>query len=204
MPLFLIWVRDSLVIILTAGAAALAARCLALIATRLWLMAGDARTRRLRLQYQPVVAGLADPRTAGMSLSALSKVPKAHRHVVGALLLDSMRVTSGDYVDQLRTGISALGLVDVWKQQLGSRQWWERTEAAHALGLLRKPGISVTLLPLLDDRHESVRAAAVGALGLAGDPTVIPALLSRLSDESRHQRVRIIEALQQLGADVGP
>jgi len=204
MPLFLIWVRDSLVIILTAGAVALALLFLALIATRLWLMAGDARRRRLTAQYQPVVAALSDAGTAGAALATLGKVPKAHRPVVGALLLDAMRVTSGDYVDQLRAGVSVLGLVDVWRQQLASRHWWERADAAHALGLLRKPGISSTLLPLLDDPHETVRAAAVGALGLTGDPQVIPALLSRLSDESRHQRIRIIEALQQFGSDVGP
>jgi hypothetical protein len=204
MPLFLLWFRDSLVIILSAGAAALALVFLGLVATRLWLMARDARTRRLKAQYQPVVAALGDPATAGASLATLGKIPKSHRRIVGALLLDAMRVTSGDYVDQLRTGVSVMGLVDEWIRQLGSRQWWERADAAHALGLLRKPGISAALLPLLDDPHESVRAAAVGALGLSGDPQVIPALLARLSDESRHQRIRIVEALQQFGTDVGP
>jgi HEAT repeat protein len=204
MPLFLIWVRDSLVVILTIGAAALGLLFLALVATRLWLMSVDARTRRIKARYRPTVAALGDTAEAGAALAALGKTPKSHRRIVGGLLLDAMRVTSGDYVDQLRTGVSVMGLVDLWRDQLASRHWWERADAAHALGLLRKPGMSVALVPLLDDPHESVRAAAVGALGLAGDPQVIPALLTRLSDESRHQRIRIIEALQQFGSDVGP
>jgi hypothetical protein len=204
MPLFLIWVRDWLVVILMAGAAALGLLFVSLVLTRLWLMAGDARARRRRTRYLPVVAALGDRATAGAALAALGTVPRAHRAAVGRLLLEAMRVTSGEYVDQLRTGASTLGLIDVWRQQLTSRKWWRRAEAAQALGLLRKPGISDVLLPLLDDPHEDVRAAAVGALGLAGDPLVIPALLARLADESRHQRVRIIEALQQFGTEVGP
>lgn len=204
MSLFLLWVRDSLVQILVVASIALALVFLALIGTRLWLMGRDARTRRLHDRYQPVVAALGDRATAGTALASLAHAPASHRTIVGALLLDAMRVTSGDYVDRLRTGASTLGLVEAWRRQLGSRRWWERAEAAQALGLLRKPAICDALMPLLDDPSEDVRAATVTALGLAGDPRFIPALLARLADETRHQRVRIIEALQQFGAEVGP
>jgi HEAT repeat protein len=56
------------------------------------------------------------------------------------------------------------------------------------------------LTTALDDQVDEVRAAAVEALGLIADPVAIPELVARLGEQSRHQRVRLVQALQQFGS----
>lgn len=204
MPVFLLYVRESLWTVLLVGLAVLGVLLLALIATRLWIKAQTLRHRSLAARYQPLVEALAEPSMSPQALTQLLRAPRRHLDVIGALILRPLTVTSGQAVDYLRAGATTLGLEKRWRQGLRSSRWWDRADAAHALGLIRKPGISQEILRLMDDPHEEVRAAAVAALGWLADPATVPALLQRLTDETRHQKVRIIEALQHAGAAAGP
>lgn len=204
MPAFLLQVRELLWTVLLTGLAALGLLLLALIATRLWIKTRTLRQHRLTTRYQPLVEALAEPSTAAQAIAQLLRAPRQHLDVIGALILRPLAVTSGQGVDYLRAGATTLGLERRWREGLRSPRWWDRADAAHALGLIRKPGISQEILRLMDDPHEEVRAAAVAALGWLADPATVPALLERLTDETRHQKVRIIEALQHAGAAAAP
>jgi HEAT repeat protein len=163
-----------------------------------------ARRRRLISRYQPLVDQLLGPTPPTDAAAILSSTRPRHHAVVADLLLNALRVATGDIVDRLREVVQALGLVDRWRGTLDDRRWWRRSEAARALGLLREPSARDRLTAALDDPHEEVRAAAVDALGRIGDPQSIPALLTRLSDESRHQRTRVVEAIRQQGVSAVP
>ena len=163
-----------------------------------------ARRRRLIARYQPLVDQLLGPSPPADAAAILAATRPRHHGVVADLLLNALRMSTGDIVVRLRDVARALGLVDRWRQALDDRRWWRRSEAARALGLLREPYARERLTAALDDPHEEVRAAAVDALGRIGDPQTIPALLTRLGDESRHQRTRVVEAIRKQGVSALP
>ena len=205
LPTYLLTLRGFLRLMLAGGAALLVAVFLALIAVRLFEQHRARRKCRLEKRYRAAADALVDPERAPDALHHLSRCPRRHRDVIGHLLLARLRVTSGDAVEALRHAAAAIRLDVRWRRALGSRRWWERAEAAMALGLIRQAGAGGEILRLLDDRHEQVRAAAVTAAGWLADPEAIAPLLAQLANETRHQRVRIIEALQHFGAEAaGP
>ncbi len=196
--------REALWTILLSGLALLGALFIGLVLIRLWLKLQAWRRTRLDALYTSLVHDLTNPATAGAAMQALAKAPRRHLDVIGRLVLKPLALTEGQVVDYLRAGATTIGLERHWRQGMRSRRPWERAESVHALGLLRKPGFAAEVVPLLGDPHEDVRAAAVGALGWLADPGSVPALLVGLSDETRHQKVRIVEALQGVGEPAGP
>lgn len=78
-----------------------------------------------------------------------------------------------------------------------SEKAWVRRGAAKALGELSVSQASKILLPLLDDRDESVRASAVIALGKLGAPDAAPGLL-RVLDTPDLADTRRLEILRTL------
>jgi hypothetical protein len=162
------------------------------------------RRRRLIARYQPLVDQLLGPAPPADCAAILTATRPRHHAVVADLLLNALRVSTGEIVARIRDVVRALGLIDRWRRALDDRHWWHRSEAARALGLLREPSARERLTAALDDPHEEVRAAAVDALGRIGDPQTIPALLTRLADESRHQRTRVVEAIRQQGVSALP
>jgi hypothetical protein len=163
-----------------------------------------ARRRRLVARYQPLVDQLLGPSPPADCAKILSATRPRHHALVADLLLNALRVSTGEIVGRLREVLQALGLVDRWRRTLDDRRWWRRSEAARALGLLREPSARDRLTAALDDPHDEVRAAAVDALGRIGDPRTIPELLTRLADESRHQRARVVEAIRKQGVTALP
>jgi HEAT repeat protein len=156
------------------------------------------RRQRLLGLYRPLVdATLSGD---GDALDRLTASPARHRAIVSALLLEPLRVTGGQATTRARAAAEALGLIDQWTDQLDDRRWWTRAEAARALGLVKCADVVPALAAALDDPFDEVRAGAVESLGLIADPRAIPDLIARLADQSRHQRVRLVHALQQFGA----
>lgn len=158
------------------------------------------RRRRLRARYGPLLSAVLHDADPAGALERLRTVPPRHLPVVGGLLLEPLRNVKGGIADRSRAAAAALGLTAVWEAALRDRRWWIRTDAAHALGLVRQGAAVDVLIVALDDPVEEVRAAAVEALGRIADPVAVPELVARLADGSRHQRVRLVEALQQFGA----
>ena len=160
---------------------------------------------QLRTRYQPAVdAVLAaqDPTQLEAAITGLLGVPRRYIRHIGAMLIKPLRVASGSPVDSARAAAVRLGLIDRWTRDLDAHAWWRQADAALALGLVRAEDSLKRLLPLLEDPHGEVRAAAVEALGHLGDPACVPALLAALPDASRHQRARVVEAIRELGPSI--
>lgn len=192
--------RNVLIPFILGGSAFLLLLLALLVGQRLVRAAIGARRRSLVSRYGPIIdqaLGSESPQ----AFEAATRIPRRHRPLIASLLLAPLHVVRGGYATRAAQLADRLGLVDGWHNDLQSRHWWHRSEAALALGLLRDQASVPALLGLLDDEHEQVRAAAIDALGQTGDPSAIAALLSRLSDPTRHERARLVEALRAFGAD---
>ena len=159
---------------------------------------GFRRRQRLLSRYRPLVADVL--RGDDQSLETLVGSPRKHHAIISSLVLEPLRVSSGQATSRALAASQAMGFVDDWKAQLTDRRWWVRAEAARALGLVRCPDVVTALAQALDDHYDEVRASAVESLGAIGDSRAVPDLVSRLADQSRHQHVRLVHALQQFGS----
>lgn len=204
MTLWLDRFRDLLLPFLAALAALLVVLFAWLIVSRAALALADAWRRRIVSQYRPAVDALTGPAPAPEALERLARSPRRHHAIVAGLVIEALRVTTGEIVPRLREAIDGLGLIRRWRAQVSDRRWWVRADAARALGLVRDLEALDSLVGALDDPHEEVRAAVVDALGRLADPRAIPALLARLPDQSRHQRARMVEAICRMGPAVVP
>lgn len=191
--------RDALVPFLIGGAALLLAMLVVLVAQRLIRAAAEVRHRSLTERYRGIVqSALAEE---SLALDALTGIPVRHRGIAAELVLATLRVVRGAQTERARAIAERLQLTAGWREDLRSRFWWHRSEAALALGLLRDREAVALLTPLLDDDHEQVRAAAIDALGQIGDPAAIEPLLQSMSEPTRHERARVVQALRGFGED---
>ena len=190
--------RDALVPFLIGGTAILLIMLAVLIGQRLIRAAADARHRSLTARYRPAIdRALADD--SPQALEAIAGIPGRHRRVAAELVLGTLRIVRGVQNDRAQAIADRLGLIPDWREDLESRFWWHRSEAALALGLVRDRAAVARLTPLLDDDHEQVRAAAIDALGQIGDTSAIAPLLARMSEPTRHERARVVQALRAFG-----
>ena len=88
--------------------------------------------------------------------------------------------------------------VDTLIQQLHSRDWMTRCDAARLLGQSRDPRAVDALLPDLSDSDWRVRRNAAQALGALGDQRATEALLQALQDRTLTVRQRAIVALGRI------
>lgn len=204
MTLWLDRVRDLLLPFLAALAATLVLLFAWLILRRAALALHAMWRHAIVARYRPAVDALTGPAPPPRTVERLARSPRRHHAVIADLIIDALRVTTGEIVPRLREAIDALGLIREWRARVSDRRWWVRAGAVRALGLARDPDALPLLAGALDDPHEEVRAAAVDALGWLADPRAIPALLARLSDQSRHQRARMVEAICRMGRSVAP
>ena len=191
-------VRQVLVPFLVIGTALLLALLVLLVGQRLMRAAAGVRRAALSRQYRPVISAALDS-DARAPLDALAKTPVRHRGIVAELLLATLRVVRGEPTERAAEVAERVQLSPGWRADLNSRRWWHRSEAALALGLVRDRQSVATLVSLLDDDHEQVRAAAIDALGEIGDVAAVPALLARMDDRKRLERTRVVQALRALG-----
>ncbi len=190
--------RDALVPFLIGGTALLLLMLAVLIVQRLIRAAGEARHRSLTARYRPVIdRALGDD--SPLALDATQGIPGRHRHIATELVLAALRVVKGAQTGRALAIAERLKLLPGWRDDLASRFWWHRSEAALALGLLRDREAVAQLTRLLDDDHEQVRAAAIDALGQIGDTTAIAPLLARMGEPTRHERARVVQALRGFG-----
>ena len=162
------------------------------------------RNRRVQHRYRALVDTVLEVEEHHGASEMLGRAPRRHRPIIAALMLAPLGSLSGPPVERARDLARALGLVGAWRDQLSDRRWWRRADAARALGLIGERSAWAGLIAALDDAHEEVRASAVESLGRLADPRAVPELLARMPHQSRHQRVRIVEALRALGREAGP
>jgi hypothetical protein len=162
------------------------------------------RRSRLRAAYRRLIDDALYGADAAAALERLRRAPGPHAPVIASLILEPLRVAEGGITDRAREAAQALGLVRHWMADVQHRRWWVRANAARALGLLKYRPAVAALIRALDDPFEDVRAAAVEALGAIRDESAIPELIVRLREQSRHQRVRLVQALRQFGSAAVP
>lgn len=196
--------RRLLIPFLAGGTVLVAGLCAFVIVQRGLRELAFQRQQRLKARYRPAIDALIGSTPAPDALRDLLAAPHRHRALIGSLLLAPLRIVTGEPIARARAAADALDLTPHWRQMLRDRRWWQRADAARALGLLRAPDSLAALEPLLDDAHEEVRAAAVEAMGRLADPAAIPLLLARLHDQTRHQTARLVEALRAFGPPVTP
>lgn len=192
--------RDLLVPFLAAGAGVLVLLLMILVGQRLIRAAAEARRQTLIERYRPLVTAALSSESPE-AIDAAAAIPGRHRPIVARIVLRRLRLVRGSQNDRARAISEQLYLNESWREQLRSRLWWRRSEAALALGLVRDFQSVPLLTPLLDDDHEQVRAAAIDALGQIGDRDAIAPLLARLGDPTRHERARLVQALRAFGED---
>ena len=202
MILWLDRLRDLLLPLLLVLASALLLTLAWLVSWRVVLRIHAVWRGQVITRYRPLVDSVVGPSPSPDALERLARSPQRYRDAIASLIIDALRLTTGEIVPRLRDAVNALGLIDRWRVGLYHRHWWVRAESARALGLVRDASAVEELIAALDDAHEEVRAAAVDALGRIADGRAIPALLARLPDESRHQRARLVEALRRQGPGI--
>lgn len=161
------------------------------------------RHERLTLAYQPDLDHAVNGSDSGAP-ARLVQSPRRHRHAIGVQLIGMLRAFAGPAIGRARGLAQSLGCTERWRLDLGSWRWWRRAEGARSLGVIQERSTLDAIVPLLDDRHPEVRAAAIEALGAMQDPRAVPALLATLHAQAGHQRVRIIDALKRIGDPAGP
>ncbi len=182
------------------GAAIVFAVLLTLLLVQRWVRSlAEARRARFAARYQPIIErvlqGAADARDEFVLRRAARRTPS----VIGQLLVAPLSALSGSPVANAAAFAQAAGLDHWWRRESRQRSWWRRTEAVRALGLINDRSAFDVIAAAFDDPHEEVRAAAASAAGRLADVRAAVPLLARLPDESRHQRVRVIDALRQIG-----
>jgi len=198
---FALQVRALLYPFLMVVSAALGALLLALLVHRVGVAWLSRRRARLAARYQPLVDRLLLPAPDLAALDALAQAPPRHREVIATLLLAPLVVTTGETRRVVHEACARLELDRVWRAALDGRRWWRRAEAARALGAIADPVAFASILRLLEDDHEEVRAAAVDALGSFQDARALPSLTALLALPWRHQRARVVEAIRRHGAE---
>ena len=122
-------VHDALVPFLAVGATTLLALLALLIGQRLFRAAAELRRQSLKARYRPVIdaaLGAASPE----ALEAVKRIPGRHRRIAADLVLATLRVVRGTSNERARGLADHLDLSDRWREDLTSRGWWHRSEAA--------------------------------------------------------------------------
>lgn len=194
--------RQVLVPFLIGAGGTLTALLVWLIVQRLIRGRLTSRLRRLQAECRPLIDRVVDGDPA-LAIAQLTGATRQRRRVAGNLLLSQLRALAGQPIVSGREFALAVGLISIWRGDLGDGRWWRRADAVRALGALQEVSAYSDLIATLDDPNEEVRAAAAESLGRLGDVNAVAELLARLPEQSRHQRVRIVEALRALGRQGG-
>ena len=175
-----------------------------LVAQRAIRSSIERRRALLQSRFQPLVDRWLSERATAEDRERLLRLGRGSPLLLGRMIVAPLLSLSGGPVE-LGAGLAVeAGVAEAWRRDLRHRLWWRRAEAIRSLGVMRDAGSFLAMAMALDDSHEEVRAAAVEALGRLGDLRAVPELLARLPEQSRHQRVRVVDALRALGPDGGP
>jgi HEAT repeat protein len=138
------------------------------------------------LDSEPVRAMLDDssPKVRRAAVLAYCAIAREQAIARAIALLDDTRleVRAGAVAALVRYGglDGVLACADQLKRMLVSPDIAEREQSAWVLGEVGVPTFCRPLLPLFDDKAESVRLAAIHAAGKLKSPELVPALLAQL------------------------
>ncbi|MBI3005556.1 MAG: HEAT repeat domain-containing protein [Ignavibacteriales bacterium] len=114
-------------------------------------------------QYEILLAPLKD------KLEKMSKGKRSlNRKAVKLALIDFAKDVAGETSDRLVYFCYSLGLVDDEIKLLESKNWWDRAQAAHDLGVLKARRAVTPLAKTLEDENPDVRIQAMQSLVILG------------------------------------
>lgn len=119
----------------------------------------EAREEALPMYYESLLGQI----KSGLSWSTPAR-KRLHRSVIRSVLLDFSSDLSGESMNRLQYFFASLEFIRDELDQLKSRKWWHRAQAARDLGLLGSPSAAEALMALLEDGHADVRNQAMQSL----------------------------------------
>jgi hypothetical protein len=142
---------------------------------------------------------LLNPSEVGYLLSA---VKAKERKFIRDTLLRHTRFLNGRDKKCLPDVFEQLGLVTEEIDDLTSRRWWRRLEAAVNLGDMHSQTALQPLLTAIHDPHEDVRIAVATSLGQLGSAQGSRVLLDAVEDDQQWSPARILEILVSIGPQI--
>ncbi|MBI4429307.1 MAG: HEAT repeat domain-containing protein [Ignavibacteriales bacterium] len=137
-------------------------------------------------QYEILLAPLKD------QLEKMTKGRRSlHRKAVKLALIDFARDVAGETSDRLVYFSYSLGLVDDEIKLLQSKNWWDRAQAAHDLGVLRARRAVTPLAKGLEDEHPDVRIQAMQSLVILGGVHSLETILMKSKNLSRWTAIEL-------------
>jgi HEAT repeat protein len=164
----------------------------------------DRRRLLLESRFQPLVDRWLGAGHTPTDHERLIRFGKRSPLMLGRMIVAPLLALAGRPIELGAALAREAGVIELWRRETRDRRWWRRAEATRSLGVVRDADSFAAFVSALDDPHEEVRAAAVEAFGRLGDLGAVPELVARLPQQSRHQRVRIVDALRSLGREGGP
>jgi len=168
---------------------------LAIVVERLALAANDARVRRIRRQYGPLIARALEGDE--YAICELAAIPSRDRLAMGRLLIGPLIVDRDPKrIAATRAVVRATPLASFVDALLRSHWWWRRALGLRAIGLLQATTRTPMAVTALEDPDPEVRNAALDALADMQDPAALPAIVVNLHNASlrRGRRAAAIEA----------
>jgi HEAT repeat protein len=111
--------------------------------------------------------------------------------VIEQIFFDLLTVARGNVGDRARQAFESLGLVDHYMEQLTSRRWWQRAEAAEKLGLMGSEKTTDALIARMSDPMPEVQVRAAQALGGIGTTASLRPLVRALAESGRWSAIRV-------------
>ena len=124
------------------------------------------------------------------------------RSVLERILLDHIQQVRGIECERITRALDQIGWIDDWLDQLGSRRWWLRAEAAEKLGLSRSKRAGEGLTRALNDETPEVRMRAAKGLGALGGESAASVLIGALDQPNRWSTIRVADILTSMGRRV--
>jgi len=183
---------------LAVGVGITAVMAIAVFAERLSLVAHEARVRRLKQQYEPLIARALQ--ADADAVDSLARSPRRYRIELARLLLFPLvDDRSPERIARTRAIIRAMSLDQVADDWLRSYRWWRRLVALQAFGLIQYADRTKEMVAALDDANADVRNAALDALADLQDPETLKVIVVHLHDPTL-QRGRRAAAITAFGS----
>ena len=133
-----------------------------------------------------------------------AQLKKGDMKLIVRVFGDLLPKLKGDYVENVVALMRELGIRETSLQQISSKKWWRRAEAAAILGYFREPTVVSALEHALDDNNVHVRLEAARSLARQKAISSVAGLVARLSVVDPTQSLAVREIFRSLGKPAVP
>lgn len=133
-----------------------------------------------------------------------AQLKKGDMRLIVRVFGDLLPKLKGDYVESVVALMREIGIRETSLQQINSKKWWRRAEAAAILGYFREPTVVSALEDALDDNSVHVRLEAARSLARQKAISSVAGLVARLSVVDPTQSLAVREIFRSLGKPAVP